>query len=169
MRGVFQAHARWVAWATEHHIQHHAFATAGDTDGMTEAEEARLEAIEEESRRDMPLHLLKHHVIPDTKAMLGFAPRADERDRCATRPSFLTRVKGRAGERWARLKARLKARAARDIAKDRKVERALVKRRTSVDERQRAADARHKGSRGTFTTLGAESGHRSQRLCSWSF
>lgn len=62
VRAVFQIQARWVAWATEHHVKRYAFTS------KTEQEEA----IEEESRKDMPLHLLKNEVWPDIKATLGF-------------------------------------------------------------------------------------------------
>jgi len=62
VRLIFQVHARWVAWATHHHIAHEAFIS------KTEEEEA----VEHESRTNMVFHLLKNYVWRDTKAMLGF-------------------------------------------------------------------------------------------------
>lgn len=60
VRLVFGIHARWVAWATEHHINHYAF---------TE-EEGEEEEWEEESRVDMPLFLLKNYAWSDLTAGL---------------------------------------------------------------------------------------------------
>lgn len=57
---MFQVHARWVAWATEHYLNNYAFT----------AETEKEEALEEFARKDMPLHLLKNHLLPDIKAML---------------------------------------------------------------------------------------------------
>merc|ERR1712012_51854 len=47
---VFQVHARWVAWATEHHLNHRAF----------------------NSRTNHMLYMIKYHFWKDFKAMLGF-------------------------------------------------------------------------------------------------
>lgn len=59
MKGVFTVHARWLAWSTEHHVNHYAFA---DTD---EGEE-----LEEKSRQNMPLFLLTHYAWTDLMAMV---------------------------------------------------------------------------------------------------
>jgi len=63
MKVLFQVQARWVAWATEHHVNHHAFT----------AETEEEEEEEELSRSNIALHLLKHHVWHDFKAMI-FGP-----------------------------------------------------------------------------------------------
>merc|ERR1712238_619472 len=49
MKTIFQVHARWVAWATEHHINHHAFTaeTEEDEDEEEDTEEAKDEVEEE--------------------------------------------------------------------------------------------------------------------------
>jgi len=70
---VFRIHARWVAWATEHHINHYAFQS------RSEAEEE----WEEESRADMPLFLLKNYAWTDL--MAGLFGRSVEK------PSFLVK------------------------------------------------------------------------------
>lgn len=57
---MFQVHARWVAWATEHHLNNHAFTACNHNEA----------AIEECSRKDMPLHLLRDHLVQDLKSML---------------------------------------------------------------------------------------------------
>jgi len=60
VRFVFQVHARWVAWATEHYLNHcYAFTASTDEE----------ETIAEDSKADMPLHLLRTHVWPDFKAI----------------------------------------------------------------------------------------------------
>jgi len=56
VRGVFGLHARWVAWATEHHVNHYAF--------------REDEKAEEASRVDMPLFLLKNYAWSDLMAGL---------------------------------------------------------------------------------------------------
>jgi hypothetical protein len=144
VRGVFQVHARWVAWAAEHHIKHHAFSAEGGRE-LTEEEEA----IEEASRRDMPLHLVTHHIVPDLKAMLDFGPaptktRAPSQQRddegCSGEPSFLTKgaaeESAEASRSWEAHAEKIKATVAVDIAEDRKVEEQLVtlRRRASVAE-----------------------------------
>lgn len=55
VRLVFGIHARWVAWATEHHINHYAFQNDTEFD----------EHLELESREDMPLFLLKNYAWSD--------------------------------------------------------------------------------------------------------
>ena len=57
---IFKLHARWLAWSTEHHINHYAFT----------AESEHEEELEEESRKNMPLFLLKHYAWSDLMAML---------------------------------------------------------------------------------------------------
>ena len=60
MKLVFKTHARWLAWSTEHHINHYAFT----------AETEEEEDLEEESRKNMPLFLLKHYAWSDLMAMM---------------------------------------------------------------------------------------------------
>jgi hypothetical protein len=55
VRLVFSIHARWVAWATEHHINHYAFKNDTEFD----------EKLEHDSRVDMPLFLLKNYAWKD--------------------------------------------------------------------------------------------------------
>jgi len=122
VRAVFQVHARWVAWATEHHVKHHAFTA------QTDAEEA----IEEESRRDMPLHLLKHHVWPDLKASLGFGKKKSTEEKhkhdgqCRhddPDPSFLTQSPEEIDKaRFKRQQKKILAKAAMAIEMDRQLE-----------------------------------------------
>lgn len=64
MQAVFRIHAKWVAWATQHHLNHHAF----------HSETEREEEIEELSRKFMPLHLLKHHAIEGLFTLVFKAP-----------------------------------------------------------------------------------------------
>jgi hypothetical protein len=68
---VFGIHARWVAWATEHHLNHYAFQNETDFD----------EKIEHDSRVDMPLFLLKNYAWSDLMASLF--------GRQVEKPSFL--------------------------------------------------------------------------------
>jgi hypothetical protein len=63
--------ARWVAWATEHHINHYAFRNETEFD----------EKLEHDSRIDMPLFLLKNYAWKDLMGAL-FGRKLDE-------PSFL--------------------------------------------------------------------------------
>lgn len=78
---VFKVHARWLAWSTEHHINHYAF-TAN-----TEEEEE----WEEESRKNMPVFLLKHFFLVDVKAMIFGVKQEDEEVHHSKSPSFLIR------------------------------------------------------------------------------
>jgi hypothetical protein len=78
MKLVFLVHARWVAWSTEHHINHYAF-----TANSSEEEE-----MEEESRKNMPLFLLKHYAWSDLTAMV-FGIKDDANQKKS--PSFLVR------------------------------------------------------------------------------
>jgi len=71
VRLVFGIHARWVAWATEHHINHYAFQNETEFD----------EQLEEESRADMPFFLLKNYAWSDLMAGLF--------GRKVAKPSFL--------------------------------------------------------------------------------
>lgn len=61
VRFIFGIHAQWVAWATEHHINHFAFRSAKSKVD---------EELEEESRVDMPLFLLKNYAWSDLMAGL---------------------------------------------------------------------------------------------------
>jgi hypothetical protein len=71
VRLVFGVHARWVAWATEHHLNHYAFQSTSEYD----------EEMEHNSRVDMPLFLLKNYAWSDL--MAGLFGRKVEK------PSFL--------------------------------------------------------------------------------
>mmetsp|Transcript_13449 Transcript_13449/g.25313 ORF Transcript_13449/g.25313 Transcript_13449/m.25313 type:complete len:383 (-) Transcript_13449:192-1340(-) len=73
VRLVFGVHARWVAWATEHHINHYAFQNDTDFD----------EQLEHESRVDMPLFLIKNYAWSDLMAVLF--------GRKVEKPSFLVK------------------------------------------------------------------------------
>jgi hypothetical protein len=73
MKLVFTIHARWLAWSTEHHLNHYAFT----------AETEDEEKFEEESRQNMPLFLLKNYAWTDLMAMM-FGREVDK-------PSFLVR------------------------------------------------------------------------------
>ena len=59
---LFKIQARWVAWSTEHHINHYAFAS--DEEGEA------AEEMEEQSRANMPLFLLKNYAWSDLMAMM---------------------------------------------------------------------------------------------------
>jgi len=59
---VFKVHARWVAWSTEHHINHYAFSSGIDDD--------EEEEMEEQSRANMPLFLLRNYALSDLTAMV---------------------------------------------------------------------------------------------------
>jgi len=62
VRGVFGLHARWVAWAAEHHINQYAFPKVEED-----------EKAEEASRVDMPFFLLKNYAWIDLMStLLGF-------------------------------------------------------------------------------------------------
>lgn len=78
MKLVFKIHARWLAWSAEHHINHFAFTAT------TEEEEM----LEEESRRNMPLFLLKHYAFSDLWAMIFGVKEMDD-----DKSSFLIRRK----------------------------------------------------------------------------
>lgn len=70
MKLVFKVHARWLAWSTEHHINHYAF-----------SENEEEEKLEEESRRNMPMFLLRNYAWTDLMAMIF--------GRKVEKPSFL--------------------------------------------------------------------------------
>jgi hypothetical protein len=73
VRLVFGIHARWVAWATEHHLNHYAFKNNTEYD----------EKMEHDSRVDMPLFLLKNYAWSDLMAALF--------GRKVEKPSFLVK------------------------------------------------------------------------------
>jgi len=60
---IFQIQARWVAWATEHHLNHHAFTASSDEE----------EAVENLSRANHTWYLIKYFFWRDLKAMCGTA------------------------------------------------------------------------------------------------
>ena len=82
---AFKIHARWLAWSTEHHINHYAF-TAN-----TEEEEE----MEEESRKNMPFFLLKNYAWSDLMAMVFGTKQEEVKDgELIDKSSFLVRRKG---------------------------------------------------------------------------
>lgn len=105
---IFKLHARWVAWATEHHINHFAFGSAltGDED--------TAEEFEHDSRANMPLFLLQRYAWSDLKSML-FGSYDSEKQ-----PSFLLKDRDdEEGKQWDELRERhlgemAKLRAVRD-------------------------------------------------------
>mmetsp|Transcript_17992 Transcript_17992/g.22152 ORF Transcript_17992/g.22152 Transcript_17992/m.22152 type:complete len:340 (-) Transcript_17992:1939-2958(-) len=54
LRLILHMHAKYVIWATEHHINHHAFAESEDE-----------EEVEERSRQEMPIHIVHDHLFKD--------------------------------------------------------------------------------------------------------
>jgi len=76
---IFKVHSRWVVWSTEHHVNHYAFSS-----GTTDEEEE----MEEESRSNMPLFLLKNYAWSDLTAML-FGYKEGDLSRAEKQPSFL--------------------------------------------------------------------------------
>jgi len=109
---IFRVHARWVAWATEHHIKHNAFVSSTDEE----------EADEAESRQNMILHLIKHNLWKDTKAMLGFG-KAETVGEPGEDPSFLTKRKPAFDTTdFRRQQKKILAQVAVDIELDRKAE-----------------------------------------------
>lgn len=75
MKAFFRIHARYMVWATEHHINHLAF--------TSETEQEKK--IETESRKFMLWHMLKHHFLSDFKAMVFGSQTGNNSD------SFLTK------------------------------------------------------------------------------
>lgn len=113
MKLVFKVHARWLAWSTEHHLNHYAFSSE------TEEEEK----LEEESRRNMPFFLLKNYAWSDLMAMLF--------GKEVKKPSFLL-VKGGRGEDEGNLlpiqRQEAKLQISQDIATDRLTTKGLLAR-----------------------------------------
>ena len=107
VRLVFGVHARWVAWATEHHLNHYAF------ENDTEADEE----LEEESRTDMPLFLLKNYAWTDLLAGV-FGQTVDK-------PSFLANKSSEAAI----------PEEERDVIASLPVKRAAIQRRMTLDIR----------------------------------
>ena len=89
---IFKVHARWVAWATEHHINHYAFTvSAADEEDDEDIESNEQEWMEETSRANMPLFLIKNYAWSDLMAML-FGYRGDVS--IEKQPSFLVTGSG---------------------------------------------------------------------------
>ena len=95
MLTVFKVHARWVAWATEHHINHFAFTQDAETEVSSHnsccfvsrphiplsttrnpqdwrdlRKEEQAQHDEHESRANMPMFLLRKYAFSDLLAML---------------------------------------------------------------------------------------------------
>lgn len=85
---IFQIQARWVAWATEHHLNHHAFTASSEEE----------EAVENLSRANHTWYLLQYFFWRDFKAMcttaLGFGTGDGDGDEGV---SFLSREHGGRG------------------------------------------------------------------------
>ena len=88
MKLVFKTHARWLAWSTEHHINHYAFT----------AETEEEEDLEEESRQNMPFFLLKNYAWSDLMAMVL------ESRKMLTLPSLLIEKTRRSRRRQLQIK-----------------------------------------------------------------
>jgi hypothetical protein len=97
VRLIFGIHARWVAWATEHHLNHYAFQNSTEFD----------EKMEHDSRVDMPLFLLKNYAWSDLMAALF--------GRKVEKPSFLLK-------KSAEEKAKLKSEEKEEDEKDEEIE-----------------------------------------------
>jgi hypothetical protein len=110
---VFKIHARWLAWSTEHHINHYAF-----------PENEEDEELEHDSRTNMPMFLLKHYALTDLMAMiLG---------RQSKTPSFLVKKKGGSEDEKDDLPVHdelTKLRIGHDIAVDRMTTNEMLARR----------------------------------------
>jgi len=111
---VFKTHARWLAWATEHHINHFAFTA------KTEEEEE----MEEESRKNMPFFLLKHYAWTDLMAMLFGAKENLEDDKS----SFLVRRPTFVDDKLPIQREATKIQISEDIAFDRMTTRGMLAR-----------------------------------------
>lgn len=118
MKTVFQVHARWLAWSTEHHINHYAFTADSDEE----------EELEEESRRNMPLFLLKNYAWSDIMAMV-FGVKEDVEHKKS--PSFLVRRPSEDavdGEKLAMQRKAMKLQISQDIASDREFSKQMLAR-----------------------------------------
>jgi hypothetical protein len=118
---VFQVHARWVAWSTEHHINHYAFTANSDEE----------EEMEEESRKNMPLFLLKHFAWSDLTAMI-FGIKDDVNDKKS--PSFLVRRGSHADSGEEKLpiqRKEVKLQISQDIVYDRESAKQMLARSNS--------------------------------------
>ncbi|CAB9506287.1 expressed unknown protein [Seminavis robusta] len=116
MKLVFQVHARWVAWSTEHHINRYAF--TADTD--------EEEEMEEESRKNMPLFLLKNYAWSDLMAMI-FGVKDEDAEQKKS-PSFLVRRPSMDDEKLPIQSKEVKIQISQDIAADRASARQLLAR-----------------------------------------
>jgi len=68
---VFKIHARWVAWATEHHINHFAFTQDAESEDWRDLrKEEQAQHDEHDSRANMPMFLLRKYAFSDLLAML---------------------------------------------------------------------------------------------------
>jgi len=68
---VFKIHARWVAWATEHHINHFAFTQDAESEDWRDLrKEEQAQHAEHDSRVNMPMFLLRKYAFSDLLAML---------------------------------------------------------------------------------------------------
>jgi hypothetical protein len=90
-RLIFGIHARWVAWATEHYLNHYAFPPDNDDDDNNNDNDI-AEALDEQARADMPMFLLTHYGPSDLMNM--FWGHSDDQ----MTPSFLLQNRRRRQE-----------------------------------------------------------------------
>jgi hypothetical protein len=90
-RLIFGLHARWVAWATEHYLNHYAFPPDNDDDDHNNDNNID-EALDEQARADMPMFLLTHYGPSDLMNM--FWGHSDDQKT----PSFLLQNRRRRQE-----------------------------------------------------------------------
>jgi len=81
---MFSFHARWVAWATEHHLNYYAFA---------DDEDEEAEKDEELSRKNHPYFLVKHFFLGDLKGTIFGVKHEEEDTLHENSPSFLVKRK----------------------------------------------------------------------------
>jgi hypothetical protein len=115
---VFQIHARWVAWSTEHHINHYAFTAHSNEE----------EEMEEESRKNMPLFLLKNYAWFDLTAMV-FGIKDDVNQKKS--PSFLVRRDSQSDSEDDKLpiqRKEVKLQISQDIVSDRESNKQMLAR-----------------------------------------
>ena len=107
-----------MAWATEHHINHFAFTSKSEEE----------EAIEELSRTDMPLYLLKFHVWRDIKALFFGWKYVEDGDRSSSddyKPSFLSLTKEEQEIATEAIRAKIQKHVTVDINRDREAAREI--------------------------------------------
>lgn len=132
VKWLFQLHARWVAWATEHHLNHHAFTAETPCD----------EALEECSRKDMPLHLLRDHFLTDLKAwVMGADDKPEPQARIADESAINKEQEGQASSPNASFLTKKRQRRSENTANRARAQEALFNSRSI--KQQIKADIEH--------------------------